>query len=331
MSNRAVEVLLVDDEEAIRQVCSEALSYAGYEVVTAETGYEALQLVNVRPFAAAIIDLVLPDVDGLSVLGAIREADPEAVAILITGYASLETAIEAVRRGAYDYLRKPFGASDLIRVLSRGLNQRELALRNRQLLQELESMNQDLQQKVNVAHEELTAFINLGRRLEQAEGALPVLADLLRACCQVTTASSAAVFAVRGDGGFGCLLAEGEAAGDLGGLQTGPGEALLARCARGEQVVIAGELRADREMAKGQLALLGLRSAMALPLQGSQGIVGVIAMFDPVVGFGERQASLVKVIALQAAEIVAQAALRGPVRPAGQAEFVGLEEILGPG
>ncbi len=251
----------------------------------------------------------------------------------MTGHASLETAIEAVRQGAYDYLRKPFVASDLLRVLDRGLTQRELALRNRQLLQELENLNQDLQHKVNVAHEELTAFINLGRRLEHADGALPVLADLLRACCQITTATSAAVFSQRDEGGFDCLLAEGEAAADLSTVQIGFDESVVALCARQGQAVIVDELRADGGLAQGPLALLGLRSAMALPLLYNGGqVVGVLVMFDPQIAFSERQANLVKVVALQAAEIVTSSLLRGPAAAGGEPEgFVGLEEILGPG
>jgi FixJ family two-component response regulator len=328
MSGRPEPVLLVDDDHAVLKVCADALTRAGYDVSAAATGQAALQEFADGEFSAAIVDLVLPDIDGLSLLSAFREADPDLIVVLMTGHASLDTAIDAVRRGAYDYLRKPFTATDLTRVLERGLSQRRLAVQNRDLLRELDQLNRDLQQKVNSASGELMAFISLGRKLDGAEGPLPVLLDLTRAAAQLTAATSAALFVLGEDNRLHCVVADGDAAAELQ-LLSSHGDLLLQRALGAAGPLIVPELRADPDLAEGPLALLGLSSAMAMPLTNPSGVAGVLALFDPPQPFTERQSALVKVIAAQAAEVVTLATLRQAASPASDDAFVDLQDLLG--
>ncbi|MEN6545251.1 MAG: response regulator [Armatimonadia bacterium] len=339
MSDNPAQVLLVDDDALVLKVCADALRHAGYAVTPVGTGQGALQAFAEQPFAAAVVDLVLPDVDGLTLLGAMREADPDIVVILMTGYASVESAIEAVRRGAYDYLRKPFTADDLSRVMKRGLSQRQLAVENRQLMRDLDVMNQELSERVRVATEELHAFISLGRRLDEAEGPLPLLSDLTVAATQLAGATTGAIFLGHADGRFECLVAEGEAAAALRAGSPGAlafagrqrsiwQDPLFDECAASDKPVIRQQLLASPDTANGPLALLGLSSAMVIPLNAVSGTVGVLGLFDGE-GFTERQASLVKVLAAQAAEVILLT--RRLMRPAGETEdgFVDLQDVLG--
>ena len=332
MAQNTETILLVDDDALILKVCAEALELSGYEVVPVGTGQEALQAFAERPFSGAVVDLVLPDIDGLTILGALCEADSDIVVILMTGHASLDSAIEAVRRGAYDYLRKPFTATELARVVARGLEQRRLSVHNRELLQELDVMNRDLTVKVKQATEEITAFISLGRRLDQTDGPLPVLLDLLRAARQLTGAGSAALFGGSATGGLRCLAAEGPGVADVRSARLGK-DSLLQQCLCAEKPLIVQDLLADPEHVTDSLALLGLNSVMAVPLVAVSGLVGVMGLFDAADQFTERQASLVKVIAAQAAEVVALAKLNAPAapEPAEAAEFVDLQEFLAAG
>ena len=326
MANDGRRVLLVDDDEAVRLVCGDTLRHDGYDVTLAASGQEALQTFARETFDAAIVDLVLPEIDGLSLLGAFREADPDVVVILMTGHATLESAIEAVRRGAYDFLRKPFSALDLLRVVNRGLEQRQLALQNRGLAQELEQMNQDLRQQVTVVTDELTAFLNLGRRLSAADGPLPVLHEVLRAARQLTTAASGAILQLLPAGRFCCVAADGEAAADLRGLEGEADEGLLRRCLATQKPALYPELLTDAETAHGPFALLGFSSALVVPLLNAAGCLGVLALFDAATPFTDRQAALARVLVGQASEVLGQAALRGPVAAAD--EFVDLQDIL---
>lgn len=330
MIDNVEPILLVDDDPAVLKVCADALRRDGYEVVPIGSGQEALRVFAGQHFAAAIVDLVLPDIDGLTLLSALREADPDIVVVLMTGHASLESAIDAVRRGAYDYLRKPFTASDLSRVIARGLSQRRLAVQNRALLQELDLVNRDLMQKVRSATDELMAFISLGRRLDQADGPLPVLLDLTRAALQLTGASSAALFAIGPGNDLQVAVAEGEAGAELQGLTLRAGEELVRRALAAEAPLIVPQLRADPLLADGSFALLGFSAVMTVPLSAVSGPVGLMALFDPVEPFTERQATLVKVIAAQASEVMALTQAQSAAAGDRQSDdgFVDLQELL---
>ena len=125
------QVLVVDDEEVMRDVLGRVLSQAGYEVSFAETGPEAVEMARKGPFAAAIVDVMLPEMGGLEVLEELKRHDPELVVLMITAFASMEMAIDAIKRGAFYFVPKPFDNQQLLHVLASGLLQRQLTDENR--------------------------------------------------------------------------------------------------------------------------------------------------------------------------------------------------------
>lgn len=110
-------VLVVDDDEDMLNILAEGLRKEEHQVTTAGTGAEALERLEEQLFDLAVLDLKLPDISGVQVLQAIRERNPEAKVVIITGYASLETAVEALRGGAYDYVSKPVRMEELRAIL----------------------------------------------------------------------------------------------------------------------------------------------------------------------------------------------------------------------
>lgn len=104
-----ISVLVVDDELWVRKILEEVLSNRGLPVKVAPSGEEALELLEVEGFGCALVDKTLPGMDGLAVLKAVRRMHPYCACILMTAYASTESAVDALRLGAYDYLEKPFG------------------------------------------------------------------------------------------------------------------------------------------------------------------------------------------------------------------------------
>ncbi len=114
-------VLIVDDEPAIRNGCRRVLAGCGARVEIAQTGREAAQRLAAEPFEVAIIDLIMPSFGGMDVLDSISRADVRAVPIVITAHASIDTAIEAVKRGAFDYLPKPFVPAELVARVERAV------------------------------------------------------------------------------------------------------------------------------------------------------------------------------------------------------------------
>jgi len=121
-------ILVIDDEPGIREGCRRALAPQGHFVDTAENGEEALQKVRAGDFDLALIDVMMPGTSGIDLIALIHQHDPELVCIIITGYATVELAVRAIKQGAYDFLTKPFTTDDLLLVVNQGLERRRLSL-----------------------------------------------------------------------------------------------------------------------------------------------------------------------------------------------------------
>ena len=133
---RAARILVADDKAGMREGCREVLAAHGHHVDTAENGLEALLLVQEGGYDLLILDVKMPKADGLEVLRQARGVDPDVVCVVITGYATLELAVEATKLGAYGFLAKPFTPRELMAVVNKALEMRWLALEARRLLEE---------------------------------------------------------------------------------------------------------------------------------------------------------------------------------------------------
>lgn len=132
------KVLIVDDEKGLRLGTKRLLVGENFEVDLAENGTEGISLGTSNEYDLAVIDLKMPDVDGLEVLKKIREKFPNTICFIATAYASYETAIEATKLGAFSYIPKPFSPEELIRNLKEGYARRELLLEKEKWLKERE-------------------------------------------------------------------------------------------------------------------------------------------------------------------------------------------------
>lgn len=136
--------LVVDDEETIRLTVSRDLTKNGYEVTVAENGIEAIAKLENSNFDVIITDLNMDGADGIQVLKKARELDPDAMVIILTGFASLATALDAVKFGAYDYLLKPCNREELSLRVARCLEKLDLKEKVKRYLNELETANEKL-------------------------------------------------------------------------------------------------------------------------------------------------------------------------------------------
>jgi len=118
-------ILVIDDEESIRKSLAAVLEEKGYIVDTAENGKEAIERSKTRPYNLALIDIRLPDMDGVQLLTGMKETIPKTVKIIITGYPSLENAIEAVNKGADAYIIKPFDMNKLLDMIKEHLKKQQ--------------------------------------------------------------------------------------------------------------------------------------------------------------------------------------------------------------
>jgi len=118
-------ILVVDDEDIVRTSCSRTLSPEGYELRLAKNGVEGLKMASEERFDLVLTDLKMPDMDGIEVLRIIKEKWPETAVIIVTGYQTVDTAVKAIKLGAYDYIEKPFTPDALISAVAEAMANRQ--------------------------------------------------------------------------------------------------------------------------------------------------------------------------------------------------------------
>ncbi len=119
-------ILVVDDELFVREMLLEFLSSQGYEVSLADCGEKAIKLTQMQPADVVLVDLKMPGIDGIETLKRIRETAPDTLAIIMTGYPTIESSVEALRCGACDYVIKPFKLNDLKSSVENALQEHKL-------------------------------------------------------------------------------------------------------------------------------------------------------------------------------------------------------------
>lgn len=143
MAQDHARILVIDDELGIREGCRRILAPLGYTVQVAENGTEGLRIVQEWSPDLVLLDVMMPDVTGIDLLEPIHAHDPDIVCIIITGYATIELAVQAVKRGAYDFISKPFSGDTLVLAVHQGLERRRLVQESRRI-QALEAEAQEL-------------------------------------------------------------------------------------------------------------------------------------------------------------------------------------------
>lgn len=135
------KILVVDDEKSLREVLSIMLKRAGYTVTEASDGDEAIGHVNKEIYDLVITDLRMPKADGMEVLKAVKSSSPDTVVLVITAFATSDSAVEAMKQGAYDYLTKPFQVDEVQLIIRNALEKRRLSTENMLLKREMASQS----------------------------------------------------------------------------------------------------------------------------------------------------------------------------------------------
>ena len=157
-------VLIIEDEAGMRATLSAILEDTGYRVAKAEEGAEAMEMIKGGAFDVIISDIRLPDASGTAILELAKEIDPEVAVILITGYASIETAVNAINEGAYAYFTKPINMDEMKTAIANALRQQRLSRENKKLVDDLQRSNKLLSK----ANHELKRYIIERQRAEAA-------------------------------------------------------------------------------------------------------------------------------------------------------------------
>jgi DNA-binding NtrC family response regulator len=150
--NNTANILIVDDEEVVRLSHLRSLQSVDCNAQVAEDGIEALKVMEQQPFDVILLDIRMPDLDGMEVLKTIKDRWPDSEVVVITGYPTIESAKEAVRLGAYNYLAKPVGPDEVIKAANDAMNQKRWALHSDRGNREAESLAAQQPDKASFTH-----------------------------------------------------------------------------------------------------------------------------------------------------------------------------------
>jgi len=177
-------ILVVDDEKFFQDLMANILIEEGYKVQVVGSGEDALKACCDEVFQVVVMDLVLPDIMGTEVLARVRERDPDIAVIMVTAYASMESAIAALKAGAYDYIKKPIVKEDLLYSVERAFERQHLAMRNRQLVSQLEvrieemkAMSMEKEEVFRILDEGLLIMEDSGRIFDLNPKAVEILSN----------------------------------------------------------------------------------------------------------------------------------------------------------
>ena len=312
-------VLVVDDEPSVIDVFQEFLSAQGYELAIATSGDEALRVLpEFRP-DIVLTDINLPGVSGLEVMRHAKRVDSDVAVIVVTGYASARTAIDALRQGAYDYVTKPFDLDEVHQIVERGVANRRLKAINQQLVEELRQKNQILQQhesqlreRVLLATRQMTTLYEVGKEISSNLELDPRLKLICARAAELSGARASVVFLEHAD-------SEKLWPATSTGVELGPtAEDAPLMLDQGGPVALAKEeqrpVRRAIGPAEGPLELFGIpaerfHSILAVPMIAEDRVIGVLAVLDKAGGFTQDDEGFLALFASQAAIAVVNSQL----------------------
>jgi len=302
-------VLIVDDEKFIRDILADFLGMEGYVVRTAEDGAAALNELGHARYDMIISDLKMPRMGGIELLAAIAQAAPSALTVIMTGFGTVETAIDAMKRGAYDYILKPFKVEEVIHVVQRGLEKQRLAAENLRLREAV---------SLYKVSEAIAASLSLDE----------VLATLGDAALHEIEGDLVSTWLDDGEGGFferqRLVQPHSTAKGEFGRLSArvlvdhfGTDAALLEQGAKGNRFF---ETQPD----------VPLVSVVAVPLRMKSRLLGFIcvASFTKTRRFDEGQRKMLSIVASRAAAAIENARLYEDLRATFQQTIQGLAKAI---
>jgi two-component system sensor histidine kinase/response regulator len=153
------KILIVDDEEGIQKGCRKVLAQHGFHIEAASTLKEGLQKIQDSSFDLVLLDVMLPDGKGIDIIPRLHESDPDLVCVVMTGYATVELAVQAMKAGAYNFITKPFSADLLLLTVNQGLEKRQLS----RDVKRLKNFEHDVSQLWSLAKGELDGFDQLNK------------------------------------------------------------------------------------------------------------------------------------------------------------------------
>jgi signal transduction histidine kinase/DNA-binding response OmpR family regulator len=294
-------ILVIDDERRMCESLESLLSDSGYEVATFQDSRNAAEEIKTGQFDLIISDIKMPGLSGLDLLRLARMVDPQALVVLMTAFGSLESALEAINQGAYDYLLKPVEYPQLELVIKRGLEKRRLGRAKSFLLTELQEKNQELSDRL----QEINALYEAGKVIGSTMDLKELLATIIRLATEVLHAKIGSIMLLDEDKRFlGIEAAIGLDEEVIRTTKLPIGSSIAGYVAQtGEPLFVTNVEKDPRFKRENREERYGPASLLSVPLTVKERVLGVINIAHKVAGgaFGEYDLKLLTTFAAQAA------------------------------
>jgi signal transduction histidine kinase/DNA-binding response OmpR family regulator len=294
-------ILVIDDEKRMCDSLEQLLVGSGFDVVTFQDSEHAAEEIRTGRFDLIISDIKMPGMTGLDILRTARKVDPQALVILLTAYGSLETALEAINQGAYDYLLKPLEYQQLELVIKRGLERRRLGRAKTFLLSELQEKNEELRDRL----EEINALYEAGTSLVSTIELDELLTTIIRLAASVLHAKIGSIMLIDEDNTHLTIAAAIGLDEEIIRTTRLPiGSSISGYVAKTKEPLFVGNVEDDpRFKRENREERYGPASLLSAPLTVKDNVIGVINIAHKTSGdeFGEHDLKLLTMFAAQAA------------------------------
>jgi len=309
-------ILIVDDDTSTRKSLSLIFERKGYEAEAVETGQEALEKTQERFFNLALLDIRLPDGEGIDLIAPLKELHPDMAVIMTTAYASLETAVRAINEGASAYINKPLNMDKVLATVGEALEKQRLILENRRLY---ETIQQELAERKRAEAEiiqlnrELTTLNKVGQAITSTldlQETLTVITDHTTRLLGVAAASVLLHDKDKGDLWF--AAASGGGAGSVQGMRLAMGQGIAGWVAQHGEPVLVPDVLEDTRWFAGfdRESDFATRSILCVPLQSKGQTIGAIEVMNKKNGkFDQEDLQLLTLLAAPAATAIENAQL----------------------
>src|SRR3990172_6159643 len=265
-------VLIVDDDALIREICRDILTGEGYTVFEAKDPLEGLDILSKEKIEAILLDVVLPLESGFEMIPQIKKINPDAAIIIMTAFASMDSVIEAIRMGAYDYIRKPLKEEDVLHAVKNGVERNRLLVENRSLVQRLEERIKRLE-----LFERISLVISSTLDLQE------LLETVMEITKSVMCAEACSVLLMdKATGELVFNVALGEKEEEVKEFRIKPRQGIAGWVLENREPLLLPDVKADGRFYKGIDDKTGFetRSMIAVPLFVKDKIVGVIEVIN---------------------------------------------------
>jgi len=294
------KILVVDNEIRLGESLRTLLNNSGYEVEIVEDGDEAIRWINQNNFDLIIADINIPKVNGIELLKKAKSKDKNTLVILMTGYGSLDSALQAIEGGAYHYFLKPIEFTDLERVIKRGLEKRKIDLERKNLLKELNQKNEELKKRI----EELNALYQAGRALSSTDTLEILLSNILSLSTKVIGAKIGSIMLLGPSSKFLSIKAAiGLEKEIVKNTKLELGKSISGYVAEKGQPLLVEDVEKDPRFKRVSREKYETKSLLCVPLKVKDKVLGVINLNNKLSGepFNTKDLKLIFTFASQAA------------------------------